>query len=211
MLINKDTKIYCSFSSNPGNNGCNFFNNKFQDQNINAIYKSFYSDNIENSIKAVKSLDIKGFVVSMPFKVDILNYVNEITPEVKSIGASNTILNKNGYLKAYNTDWIGIYKYLIKKLSNDLNKFPLYILGNGGFSKATQYACSKLGFKYKIITRNNWDLISTLNGIIINCTPVEVFISKGILIDGRPTSITGKEIAEIQALEQYKIYINEIS
>ena len=79
MLINKDTKIYCSFSSNPGNNGCEFFNNKFQDQNINAIYKSFYSDNIEDSIKAVKTLDIKGFAISMPFKVEVLNYVDELS------------------------------------------------------------------------------------------------------------------------------------
>ena len=39
-LINKDTKIYCSFSSNPGNNGCIYFNTKFQQNNINAIYKS---------------------------------------------------------------------------------------------------------------------------------------------------------------------------
>ena len=37
MLINKDTKIFCSFSSNPGNNGCEFFNTKFQENNINAI------------------------------------------------------------------------------------------------------------------------------------------------------------------------------
>lgn len=83
MLINKDTKIYCSFSSNPGNNGCEFFNNKFQDQNINAIYKSFYSDNLKNSIKAVKILDIKGFAISMPFKIEVLNYVDELSKEVK--------------------------------------------------------------------------------------------------------------------------------
>ena len=50
MLINKDTEIYCSFSSNPGNNGCNFFNDKFVSNNINAIYKSFYSEDIDNNL-----------------------------------------------------------------------------------------------------------------------------------------------------------------
>ena len=60
-IINKDTKIYGSFSSNPGNNGCTFFNNKFQENNINAIYKSFYSDNIK-----------KGFFLFNLFK-DILD------------------------------------------------------------------------------------------------------------------------------------------
>ena len=43
-MINKETKIYCSFSSNPGNNGCIFFNSEFKELNMNAIYKSFYSD-----------------------------------------------------------------------------------------------------------------------------------------------------------------------
>ena len=66
-MINKDTKIYGSFSSSPGNNGCEFFNKEFEDRNINAIYKSFYSDDIKKSIEAVKTLSISGFAVSMPF------------------------------------------------------------------------------------------------------------------------------------------------
>ena len=70
-MINKNTEIYCSFSSNPGNNGCVFFNEAFKKKNINAIYKSFYSNDIYESIKAVKSLGIKGFAVSMPFKINI--------------------------------------------------------------------------------------------------------------------------------------------
>jgi len=208
MLINKDTSIYCSFSQTPGNNGCKFFNSKFKENNVNAIYKSFYSNNIEDSINAVKTLGIKGCAVSMPFKTEVLKYINEKTPEVESIGAANTIVNRNGYLKAYNTDWVGVYNYLLKNLSNGLGKATLYILGNGGFSKATQYACDKLNFKYKLIIRENWDLVPHLKGITINCTPVKVVIDRGILIDGRPTSNTGKTIAHLQALEQYKIYTN---
>ena len=47
-MINKDTEIYCSFSSNPGNNGCVFFNKVFKKKNIDAIYKSFYSNDIND-------------------------------------------------------------------------------------------------------------------------------------------------------------------
>ena len=101
-LINKDTKIYCSFSSNPGNNGCIYFNTKFQQNNINAIYKSFYSDNIQKSIEAIKTLDISGFAVSMPFKIEVLKYVNEIDLAAQEIGAANTIINKDGYLNEIN-------------------------------------------------------------------------------------------------------------
>lgn len=201
LSINKDTKIYCSFSSNPGNNGCIYFNEKFQKNNINAIYKSFYSDNINKSIEAVKILGISGFAVSMPFKVEVLNYVDEIDIAAQEIGAANTIINDNGYLKAHNTDWLGVKKYL-KNISF------LTILGNGGFSKAIQYWCKRDNISYNVITRNEWDQVSNLEGIVFNATPIEVQI-KGTLIDGRPFTYTGKQIAELQAEEQYKLYINE--
>jgi len=200
--INKDTKIYGSFSSNPGNNGCMFFNNKFQENSINAIYKSFYSDNIKNSVIAAKTLNFAGFAVSMPFKVEVLNYVNDIDPAAKIIGAANTIVNSNGFLKAYNTDWIGVHNYL-----SLLNKpEQLYILGNGGFGKAVEYACIQLNIPYRFILRAEWNKVPNLDGIIFNATPVDVEV-KGILIDGRPfVEGQGRVIADLQAEEQYKIY-----
>lgn len=203
-MINKDTKIYGSFSNNPGNNGCKFFNSKFKEDNINAIYKSFYSSNIRDSINAVKILGIKGCAISMPFKVKVLKYVDIITPEATAIGAANTIINHNNILTAYNTDWLGVYKFLSSAsyLENNIT-----ILGNGGFSKAVQYACNRLNITFNIIKRNNWGLVPTLKGIIFNCTPVEV-TTQGYLIDGRPNTDTGLTLANLQALEQYKIYTN---
>jgi len=201
MLINKDTKIFCSFSSNPGNNGCEFFNTKFQENNINAIYKSFYSNNIFESINAVKTLGINGFAVSMPFKTTILDYVDEMDEASKDIGAANTIVNINGYLKAYNTDWIGVSKYILESIDF------LSILGDGGFSKAIQYMCIKKNIQYQIITRKDWNKIYDLKGYIFNATPIDVK-TKGYLIDGRPFTNQGKIISRLQAEEQYKIYTN---
>jgi shikimate dehydrogenase len=200
--INKNTKIYCSFSSTPGNNGCIFFNTKFQENNINAIYKSFYSDNIKNSIEAVKTLDIKGFAVSMPFKVEVLKYVDEIDIATQEIGAANTITNNNGYLKAYNTDWLGIKNYFTSSSIDFLN-----IIGNGGFSKAAQFFCKTKNIPYKVVTRENWSEIKNLEGYIFNATPIDI-ITKDKLIDGRPHTEQGKIISIIQAEEQYKIYMN---
>jgi shikimate 5-dehydrogenase len=197
--INKDTKIYGSFSSNPGNNGCIFFNTKFQENGVNAIYKSFYSDDIRTSITAAKILNFSGFAVSMPFKVEILNHVDKIDSAAQEIGAANTIINKDGYLKAYNTDWVGVSKFFLDPPKS------LIILGNGGFSKAVQYACKSLNIKYQVITRNDWDKVPNLEGNIFNATPIDVNV-KGNLIDGRPFTKTGKIIATLQAEEQYKIY-----
>jgi len=168
---------------------------------INAIYKSFYSDNISKSIDAVKALDIKGFALSMPFKVEALSIMDEIEGSAREIGSINTVVNKNGFLTGYNTDWIGVKKYLEKKEIN-----ILYILGNGGFSKAVQYACKSLNINYKIINRENWNILFELkNQIIFNATPIDIN-TKNTLIDGRPFTKTGMAIALIQAKEQFKIY-----
>ena len=200
--INKDTKIYGSFSSNPGNNGCIFFNKKFQENSINAIYKSFFSDNIRNSVIAAKTLNLAGFAVSMPFKVEVLKYINEVDFPTKVIGAANTIVNDNGFLKAYNTDWIGVYNYLSLLTKPE----HLYILGNGGFGKAVEYACIQLNIPCRFILRAEWDKVPNLDGMVFNATPVDVEV-RGTLIDGRPfVEGQGRIIADMQAEEQYKIY-----
>ena len=199
--IDKYTKIYCSFSTNPGNNGCLFFNKKFKNDNINAIYKSFYSDNIIKSVEAVKTLKISGFAVSMPYKIEILNYVDEIDEICETIGSCNTVINKEGKLKAYNTDWIGIRDYFI----NSEIPESILIAGNGGFSRAAQYTFKKLKIPFEIITRKNWIELKTSKQKIFNATPVDIE-NKINLIDARPNEKDGKIIAKFQAEEQYKLY-----
>ena len=200
-MINKETKIYCSFSSNPGNNGCIFFNSEFKELNMNAIYKSFYSDDIKKSIEAVKILGIKGFALSMPFKIEALDYVDEVEDSARKIGSINTVVNKDGYLKGYNTDWVGVKKYF------EIRRFDsIYIMGNGGFSKAVQYTCDVMGIGFEVITRENWNILEELEDkIIFNATPVDVN-TDNFLIDGRPHTDAGREIALYQAKEQFKIY-----
>jgi shikimate dehydrogenase len=200
-MINTDTKIYCSFSSNPGNNGCVFFNGEFERNGIDAIYKSFYSNDIKKSIDAVKSLDIKGFALSMPFKIEALDYIDEVEDSARKIGSINTVVNKDGHLKGYNTDWVGVKTYF------ETRRFDsIYIIGNGGFSRAVQYTCNVMGIGFEIITRENWNIIEELeNEIIFNATPVDVK-TDNFLIDGRPDTDIGREIAMYQAKEQFKIY-----
>ena len=182
-MINKETKIYCSFSSNPGNNGCVFFNSEFKELNMNAIYKSFYSDDIKKSIEAVKSLGIKGFALSMPFKIEALDYVDEVEDSARKIGSINTVVNKDGYLKGYNTDYIGF----IKSISPILNKKhkKALLLGSGGASKSIIFGLEKLNISSIVVSRSkekgnvtyeelNNEIINA-SQIIINCTPIGTF------------------------------------
>ena len=203
--MNKDTNIYGSFSSNPGNNGCIFFNRYFKKFKYNSVYKSFFSDNIKQSIEAVKSLNIKGFALSMPFKIEVLNYVDEIEKNINDIGSINTVTNLDGHLKGFNTDWLGVKSYF-----KNLNLTSIYIAGDGGFSKAIQYTCDYMDIEYKIINRKNWNLINELkNKTIVNATPLDLINTKNKIYDFRPHKDQGKKVSLYQAKEQFKIYTGQ--
>jgi shikimate 5-dehydrogenase len=199
VSINKDTKLYGSFSNNPGNNGCLFFNEAFERYNINAVYKSFYSDDIEQTIRSVKHLQFSGFALSMPLKTSVYQHLDEYDTSVVEIGACNTVLIENNKLYGYNTDWIGVSQYLLNSIDE------LTILGNGGFSKAVQYACRVNNINYTVIERKDWGKVYDIEGYVFNATPIDV-VTKGTLIDGRPHTDTGKIISRLQAKEQFKLY-----
>lgn len=201
-MINKNTKLFGSFSENPGNNGCLFFNSKFRKYKIDAIYKSFYSIEIDRTISSVKHLNFSGFALSRPLKESVIKYLDGIDDSVNKTGSCNTVINNHGNLYGYNTDWIGVYNYLIDKNIKHLN-----IIGFGAFGKSIAYALSKLEISFSIISKKDINNIDDVKDqYFINATPVEILSLKNIIIDARPFSKEGKDIALLQAKEQFKIY-----
>tara|TARA_Y100000816_G_C25817987_1_gene428071 strand:- start:6 stop:653 length:648 start_codon:yes stop_codon:yes gene_type:complete len=204
--IDKDTEIYCSFAEKAGNTGCQMMNTAFFYYGLNKIYKSFSVNNIEEAVNSVRTLNIKGFAITMPYKVDVLKYVDEMDDSVKEIGASNTVLNKNGKLSAYNTDSYAAMIYL--ELFD--NKKPLYIIGNGGYAKAVKWGAKQNNFNVENITRDNWDeLFDIKNSVVYNCTPIDItdWIDKSNdFINCLVTTQTGFDLASMQASKQFELY-----
>ncbi len=204
--IDKDTEIYCSFAKTAGNTGCQMMNTAFYYYGLNKIYKSFSVSNIKDAVNSVKTLGIKGFAITMPYKVEVLDYVDEYDDGVEEIGAANTVINNNGILKAYNTDYFASKTILSESLG-----LELYILGNGGYSKAVQQAAKSLGYKPTIITRENWTDVKSVskNSVVYNCTPVEnIEVESKQFIDCIVTTKTGKRLATLQASKQFELYTN---
>ena len=202
--INKDTEIYCSFAEEAGNTGCRMMNTAFYFYGLNKIYKSFSVDSIEKAVDSVRTLGIKGFAVTMPYKEEVLKYVDTTDAAVSQIGAANTVINENGRLSAYNTDSYAALVYL------DLydNRKPLYIIGNGGYAKAVKWASK--GFDVNQITRDNWDeLFDIKDSIVYNCTPLDItdWIHKSNdFINCLVTTQTGIDLATLQASKQFELY-----
>ncbi|WP_116631748.1 shikimate 5-dehydrogenase [Pasteurella langaaensis] len=185
-MINKDTKLCISVSARPSNIGTTFHNYLYQKLGLDFVYKAFQVDDIEHVVKGVRALGIRGCSVSMPHKETCMAFIDELTESAAAIQSVNTIVNDNGYLKAYNTDYIAIYK-LIEKYQLD-KKQSVIVLGSGGMAKAVVAAFKNAGFsQLKVCARNaetgsnlaalyGFEYIPSLNGqtadIIVNVTPI---------------------------------------
>ena len=162
----------------------NFFSKKFKNENINCKYLNFDIQNISEFKSIISDKNISGLNVTIPYKEDVIKYVDKISSDAKSIGAVNTIKISNEKLTGYNTDHIGFSKS-IEKIDGFKNIESALILGSGGASKAVQFALKKMNIKYTIVSRSNsvecinYDQVSEKiiknHKLIINCTPLGTF------------------------------------
>ena len=137
-----------------------------------------------------------------------------MSKEVIEIGATNTIINDNGILTAYNTDYQAVYEYLNEHLPTIIQKYDgiIHVLGSGGYAKAVIYAINLLKIKTDIITRDNWKALEQIkNSIIFNCTPLEKESVQpdpsNWYIDCLTSTETGQELSRRQAHHQALLYI----
>lgn len=165
-----------------------FFNEKFQNEGIDACYVNFEIPQIEDLPEILASnLDLKGLNVTIPYKQKVIKYLDEISPEAKAIGAVNVISikrhGKNTTLKGFNSDVIGFTKS-IEPMLEPLHQKAL-ILGTGGASRAIDYGLKSLGLQTKFVSRTKKesaityeevtpDIIKEYN-VIVNCTPLGMY------------------------------------
>lgn len=127
-----------------------------------------------------KKKNFRGINVTIPYKELSIKYLDQVDPAAKEIGAVNTIVNRNGILKGYNTDYLG-FDYSLKYFGLDLKDKKILILGSGGASKMVQKLAADKGAKsFVVISRsgeNNYDNLDKFKDfdIIINASPVGMF------------------------------------
>ncbi len=102
----------------------------------NYVYSAWDVDDIENAIKGVRALKIRGVNVTAPYKEKVMPYLDEIDENAKLLGSVNTVVNNNGVLKGYNTDADGFYASLITK-GIEITGKKVLIIGAGGVVQPT--------------------------------------------------------------------------
>lgn len=162
-----------------------YFQEKFSRENINnATYVNFDLANITELNAVLKTPNLKGFNVTIPYKEAIIKGLDYIEETAQKIGAINTVkILPNKKTKGYNTDVYGFELALKLKLQKQHKK--ALILGSGGASKAVKFVFDKLAIPYIIISRNPIEKqlsykditpeIMMSHLLIINTTPLGTF------------------------------------
>ncbi len=126
-----------------------------------------------------KKREFDGLNVTIPYKTEVIKYLDEISPEAEKIGAVNTILNKNGKLYGYNTDYYG-FSYATKNSGVDLFGKDVVIIGSGGASKPVALVCYDMGAKSVRVlshSENKEGSVEKFYGcdVLVNATPVGMY------------------------------------
>lgn len=158
-----------------------YFENKFQKLFIQDIqYSIFDIQHISEVAGLFLKKNLIGFNVTIPYKVAIIPYLDELSEEAQRIGAVNTVLIKNGKKIGYNTDAFGFEKTL--ELYPSIPHHSALVLGDGGAAQAIKYVLGKKNIPYQTISRKGEvtfnDLDETVvknSSLIVQCTPVGTF------------------------------------
>lgn len=185
-ILNKDMTLCISLAARPSNLGTRFHNFLYDELGLNYIYKAFTTKDLPSAIAGLWGLGIRGCAVSMPYKEDVIPLVDIMDASATAIDSVNTIVNDDGVLTAYNTDYIAIAR-LLKEHAVPVSSTVL-LRGSGGMAKAVAAALRDAGFTRVTIVARNEDAGRRLAGLygfdwqaevggstaelIINVTPI---------------------------------------
>jgi shikimate dehydrogenase len=187
--VPKSNPVLCgSIASRPSPFGVAMHNAAYQALNVPFTYVAFGTENTREAVLAVRCLGIRGLGVSMPHKIEIMQYLDVIDETAARIGAVNTVVNDGGRLTGYNTDWIGVVRALQEKA--DIAGKRSVVVGAGGAARAIVYGLVKERSQVTIYNRT---------------------VSKGEKLAKDLGAQFGGGLAELNSVEEYDILLNATS
>ena len=184
-----------------------YFNEKFRNENIDARFVNFPIESIDNLPEILNRPEIAGLSVTLPYKQQVIPFLDELSEEASNIGAINVIRfireSEKTILKGYNSDVWGFVNSL-KPLLDSHHKKAL-ILGTGGASKAVAYGLFSLGIEYRFVSRTQGENLLSYNTLtpniidehklIINTTPLGMYPKTDECPDIPYSAISEKHLA----------------
>lgn len=171
----------------------------YQKLGLNAAFLAMENESIEVLVDRIRHLPIPLAAITLPHKESILPFLDKVDPLAQSIGAVNTVLNKDGQLHGYNTDVLGIERAL---LDLDLHKKKALIVGAGGAAKAVAHVLHQKGAELFIMNRNQEraeQLATTYGAHVVQSPPAGL----ELMVNATPEPVT-KTAAHFFDLDYHK-------
>ncbi len=183
--IGRDTRLCMSLAARPGNFGSRFHNRLYERLGLDYVYKAFTTTDLEGAVRGIRALGIRGCAVSMPFKEAVIPLLDALAGSAAAIDSVNTIVNDDGRLTGYNTDYSAV-RDLLDRAGVD-PALPFALRGSGGMAKAVAAALRDRGHRDgTIVARNEakgraladsygFDWRAEVDGgtaVLVNATPI---------------------------------------
>ncbi len=188
MMRSASTSVYGIFGDPVSHSLSPVMHNAaFSHIGYNAAYLPFRVKDIASGVSAIRALNIKGVSVTIPHKISIMPFLDEVDEMAEKIGAVNTVVNRDGILTGYNSDWLGAVKALSEK--TEIRGKEAAVIGAGGAARAIGFGLKSEGGEVVIVNRSadkgerlardigaEFLLLSEFRGktydILINTTPL---------------------------------------
>ena len=190
--IGPNTRLCMSLAARPGSFGSRFHNRLYELLGLDFIYKAFTTTDLPAAIGGVRALGIRGCAISMPFKEAVIPLLDGLAGSAAAIDSVNTIVNDDGRLTGYNTDYSAIATLLDRA---DADPAAAFILrGSGGMARAVAAALRDRGHRTgTIVARNEASgrALAELYGF--DWAPAADALSASLLINATPIGMAGPD------------------
>ncbi len=138
-MIDALTDTYCIIGNPVQHSFSPYLHNAaFHELGLNAVYVAFDVSNVKDAVNGIRALGIKGASVTIPHKLTVMPYLDEIDEIADLVGSVNLIVNKNGRLIGSNTDAYGFFRALSEV--TDVSNKKIAVFGSGGVARAVCFA-----------------------------------------------------------------------
>ncbi|HHW08144.1 MAG TPA: shikimate dehydrogenase [Clostridia bacterium] len=133
-------------------------NAAFQYLGLDYVYVPFAvpPGNLADAVNGIRALHIAGCNVTIPYKEQVISFLDRLHDSAKMVGAVNTIVNRDGELWGYNTDGAGFLRSLTQELSIDIKGKSVLMLGAGGAARAVGFALAQAGVGRLLIANRSF-------------------------------------------------------
>ncbi len=152
LFPDTETRLFCVFGDPVAQSKSPIMHNAaFAHTGYNGVYIAFRVPEIGPAMAAVRTLNIRGASVTIPHKVRVMDYLDEVDETAKNMGAVNTVVNENGRLLGRNTDGPGAVRALEEKVP--VQGKAVALLGSGGAARGIGHALAARGCRVTVVHR----------------------------------------------------------